>query len=113
MLVLDENLFWTSRLGKGLEALGHETVALAEVPEEWPDAEVAVVNLGSQEFEPRSTVAALREKGIKVVGHAGHKEGTLLGTGEEAGCELVVTNSELTFKLEQILARLNGDASTK
>jgi hypothetical protein len=106
VLVLDENLFWSVRLSRGLVAAGHEPVVLAVVPEDWPRADAAIVNLGSAVFEPKATVDALRERGILVVGHAGHKEKPLLEAGDEAGCHLVVTNSELTHRLADVLRRL-------
>jgi hypothetical protein len=113
VLLLDENLFWTSRLSKLVEALGHQAVVLDRVPDCWPEGEVAVVNLGSTVFEPSSTVPALRGRGFRVVGHAGHKESSLIEEGTAAGCDLVVTNSQLTHKFPEIVARLSGDASTK
>lgn len=104
--MLDENLFWSVRLSRGLTAAGHDPVVLSGVPEAWPPADAAIVNLGSSAFEPTATVAALRTLGVLVVGHAGHKETPLLKAGDEAGCHLVVTNSELTHRLAETMRRL-------
>jgi hypothetical protein len=41
-----------------------------------------------------------------VIGHAGHKEKSLLKQGEIAGCDKIVSNSMLTHKLGEILAQI-------
>jgi hypothetical protein len=65
-------------------------------------ADVAILNLSSPAFS--DLVAALKSAGVYTIGHAGHKEKDLLQLGREAGCDAVATNSELTFKLEKLLA---------
>jgi hypothetical protein len=103
ILILEDNLFWSSRLRLSVVALGHEPVVLERMPPAWPDAELAIVNLGSVELAPPLVVPALRERGIRVIGHAGHKEGALLDLGRAAGCHLIVSNGTLTHRLEQVI----------
>ncbi len=99
VLILDKNLIWSARLQKAAETLGH----LAVIGEANMDADVAILPLRPGCAD---TVYDLHARGIKVVGHAGHKEKDLLYMGKTAGCDAVVTNSELTFKLDQVLAGL-------
>lgn len=103
VLVFEDNLMWSVRFSNALKAAGHEAVVLLPSATEWPDAQVGVINLGHPESELRRLVFAMRERGVKVLAHAGHKEGDKLGFGRELGADKVVTNSEITHKLPQIL----------
>ena len=95
---------WSVRLQRSITHLGHEAeVALKPGPGSY---DVAIVNLGISSF--RDQIPGLVESGAKVVGHAGHKEKDLHTEGQRLGCTLTATNSELTFKLEGLLARLVG-----
>lgn len=104
ILVLETNLMWTSRLRQSLVGLGHEPVVAAKAPEAVFDA--AIVNLGEEAL--RVQVPDLVERGIWVIAHAGHKEKELHGIGKGLGCSRLATNSELTFKLEQLLNEVSG-----
>ncbi len=103
VLVFEDNLLWSSRLLASLVPLGAEVETFDRVPEELPEADVAIVNLGSRRIDPRALVPALRDAKIRVVAHAGHKELELRELGRELGCERIATNSEMTFKLAQLL----------
>lgn len=105
VLIFEDNLMWSVKLQKTVKGLGHEGVVLANIPSEIPKADAAIVNLGSEKMGVDALLPLLREAGIWVVGHAGHKEKGLLAAGREAGCSLVVTNSVLTFKLDQVLSQ--------
>ncbi|MBS1723313.1 MAG: hypothetical protein JSS66_10210 [Armatimonadetes bacterium] len=107
VLVLEENLIWSERLRRGIVALGHEATVLTSPPTAL-EADVAIVNLGSRAFPSQEWIAKLRALGIKVVAHAGHKEKPLLEAANEYGADLVVTNSELTHKLESVLGRISA-----
>lgn len=100
--VFETNLIWSSRLLQSLRQLGHEAQVHSSVPSEGA-ADAAILNLASPEFT--ELVPALRERGVYTLCHAGHKEKDLLQLGREAGCDAVATNSELTFKLESLLAK--------
>lgn len=101
--VYEDNLLWSSRLLKSLRHLNCEPV-LYETPV--VDANpIAIVNLGSAKLDPQSLVPLLAQQGVVVIGHAGHKEKDLLQLGKECGCAILATNSELTFKLEAVLAK--------
>ncbi len=111
VLVFEDNLMWSVKLSKTIKGLGHECQVLSAIPPELPAAAAAIVNLGSETMGVDSLLPRLRSAGIWVVGHAGHKEKGLLQAGREAGCDLVVTNSVLTFKLDQVLAQAESRAS--
>ncbi len=106
ILLFEDNLLWSSRLMKTLTALGYAPQVVTQVPET-TDAEMAIVNLGSPTLG--ACVKELNARGIHVIGHAGHKEKDLLALGKEVGCDTLATNSELTFKIEALLARLRAN----
>ncbi|MFQ3587929.1 MAG: hypothetical protein SNJ76_09750 [Fimbriimonadaceae bacterium] len=107
VLVFEDNLLWSSRLVKSLRALGHDARLVDQA--EWgpleSGTEVAILNLGSSTWDAPALVAGLRAAGVRVIGHAGHKEKDLLELGRRAGCDSIATNSEITFKLEAVLSR--------
>lgn len=105
VLVFDENLMWSVKLKSGIEGLGHDAVVYSTVPDSL-EGDVAIVNLGSRVFPPSEILSLLKERGIKSIAHAGHKEKPLLLVGADSGADLVVTNGELTHKLAEVLARL-------
>ncbi|MCH8980153.1 MAG: hypothetical protein IH945_13075 [Armatimonadetes bacterium] len=100
VLLREDNLMWSVRVKNGLVALGHEPV------KEETEAELAIVSLSARAFDPFETVAKLKEKGLRVIGHVGHKEKDLWKRGEEAGCDQVVSNGSLANRLEAVLAGL-------
>src|SRR5579862_2091924 len=101
VLILERNLIWSARLSNSIKLGGHEAVVASSLPAEL-GFDVAIVNLADGD----PPVAALQAAGVKVVAHAGHKEKERLEVGKVAGCDLVVTNSELTYKLPEILEKL-------
>jgi hypothetical protein len=103
--VFDDNLFWSSRLIGSLTALGHEASTIASLPADGSRADVALINLATQGNRVAELVSALRGRGVRTIGFAGHKEKELLELGKESGCDEVATNSEITFKLNSILGR--------
>jgi len=105
VLIYEDNLMWSSRLVKSVSSLGHEAILRTKVDAE-DSGDVAIVNLGSMTLKPEELVPILRERGIKVVAHAGHKEKELHELGRDLECDRLVTNSELTFKLAQILTEI-------
>ena len=100
VLVLEDNLLWSSRLRKTLTAFGHEAV-VANNPQA---CDVAILALNRPAM--LQEVAALKSLGAYVIGHAGHKEKDLHAAGLAAGCDRLATNSELTNKLPQILVEI-------
>lgn len=110
VLIYEDNLMWGPRLRMSLEALGHEAKLVeADLPLE---ADLAIVNLGSK-FNLDRLVPDLRKLGVRVVAHAGHKEQELLSRGRELGCDAVVTNGALTYKLPAVLAQVMQSAQTE
>jgi len=105
VLIYEDNLMWSSRLVKSISALGHEAI-LRTKPDVAETADAAIVNLGSNSLKAEEIVPMLRQHGIKVIAHAGHKEKELHALGRDLGCDRLVTNSELTYKLTQILSEV-------
>ena len=103
ILIFEDNLMWSARLVQSLRALGHEPVVRTSLPATDEGAEVAIVNLGSPTLRPEDLVPMLNEMGVRVIGHAGHKEKDLHSLGRDLGCHTLATNSELTFKLESLV----------
>jgi hypothetical protein len=103
VLVYEDNLMWSSRLVKSLKALGHEALLRTKLPAEIEEADAAIVNLGSASIPAAELIPMLKERGIHVIGHAGHKETELIQFGKDAGCDTLATNSQITFKLEELL----------
>ena len=106
ILVFETNLMWSARLVQSLRGTGHEPMLRNSLPEDAEGASVAIVNLGQAAPDPVALVARLHELGVKVLAHAGHKEKELLELGRAAGADRLATNSELTFKLPQLLEAL-------
>lgn len=105
VLVFEDNLMWSPRLVRSLTALGHEAEVRDKFDPSSSDAQLAIVNLGSDRLRPKELVPLLENAGILTIGHAGHKETQLLDLGRESGCTYVATNSELTYKLPEILTQ--------
>jgi hypothetical protein len=106
VLVFEDNLMWSARLKQSLTALKHEPVMLSRVPAELPLAEAAIVNLGSQSMHAQELVPKLKLAGVFVIAHAGHKEKELQQLGKDLGCDRLASNSQLTFKLADLLPRV-------
>ncbi|HEY3783506.1 MAG TPA: hypothetical protein VGL56_20675 [Fimbriimonadaceae bacterium] len=103
VLIFEDNLMWSARLKKTVNSLGHEADLLGSIPKDLPQAEAAIVNLGSTTMDAQTLVPLLKEKGIYVIAHAGHKEKQLQELGKTLACDKLASNSELTFKLKEIL----------
>ncbi len=105
--LFEDNLMWSARLERALRGLGHQpSVRTTSTIVDAPD--VAIVNLGRSTFDLESLVPALLERGVYVVGHAGHKEKDLLDRGQRLRCSKVATNSEVANKMASILAEAGG-----
>lgn len=107
VLIFEDNLIWSQRLLRSAKSLGYEAVALSPSSSSIPEGDVAIVNLGTG--NPEELVPKLKAVGIRVVAHAGHKEKELRALGERLGCDRLASNSELTFKLAEILELLAGN----
>jgi hypothetical protein len=104
--IFEANLMWSSRLVKTLTALGHEAKVVEKIPE-GETADIAILNLGSHALPAADLAPKLKAIGVKTLAHAGHKETELLELGRNLGIDRLATNSELTFKIEAILAELS------
>lgn|GEM_PF-552426 len=106
VLIFEDNLIWSERLRKTVTGLGHEAIVISRLKAVLPDGDVAILNLGSETLWSSELVAGLKAKGFHLVGHAGHKEKQKLQEGREEGVDQVVSNSTLTFKLDDVLAKV-------
>jgi hypothetical protein len=106
ILIFESNLMWSSRLVQTVRNLGHEALLRTKMPESKEDAMVAIVNLGDRGLDPSALVSKLHELGVKVIAHAGHKEKDLMALGREAGADILASNSQLTFKLDELLKQV-------
>ncbi len=104
--IFEENLMWGPRLVQSVRGLGHEPVLVDRETSELPTADLAIINLGSPVFPPETLVPALKAKAIRIIAHAGHKEKQLHEIGKGLNCDYLATNSELTFKLPQIIVKV-------
>ncbi len=103
ILLFEDNLIWSSRLVKSLAALGHRAIVVGSIPDDLDASTIAIVNLATPRFV--ALVPQLTSRGIHVIGHAGHKEKELHELGKQAGCQTLATNSELTYKIESLIAK--------
>jgi hypothetical protein len=108
ILLYEDNLMWSPRLSQTVRALGLDPHVITATEKPRPAAQFAIVNLGTEAFRQPQFIQLLQSEGIKVIGHAGHKETQLLQFGSEAGCDYLATNSEITFKLKAVLAKLQA-----
>lgn len=106
ILIFEDNLMWGPRLAKSAKAFGHEPHVIAKLGETIPTGDLAIVNLGSISIPASELVPRLKTAGLKVLAHAGHKEKELHDLGKDLGCDRLATNSEITHKLEQLLAEI-------
>lgn len=90
----------------GVRGFGHESILVDKYRDSDLIADAAIVNLGSADLRPAELVKYLRENGVIVIGHAGHKEKDLLQLGKECGCDELVTNGLLSAKLNEILEKV-------
>ncbi len=107
VLIFETNLMWSSRLVQSVRKLGHEPLLRATMPETSEGARAAIVNLGESRLDPTQLVEQLHKLGVKVIAHAGHKEKELMEIGKRANADILATNSQLTFKLPDLLNQVN------
>ncbi len=105
ILVLERNLMWSSRLARSLRAAGFDPETAGTIPDQ-TNALMAIINLGER---TEAEIQTLKNKGMKILAHAGHKEKDLLTLGEQAGCDRIATNSEMANKLPQIVKEMLGE----
>lgn len=85
--------------------MGHEAYVPGAYGEA-AEADLAIINLGDRSFDSDILVPKLREQGVRVIVHAGHKETPLLDLGKTLEADLVVTNSQLTHKLREVIEQV-------
>lgn len=108
VLLLEDNLMWSVRTRKGLEALGHEVTVLSRPQGQLPESDLVIVNLGATRFDAIEQVKALKQRGTRTIGHVGHKDKGQWKAGEQAGCEKVVSNGTLANRLQAVMDSLGA-----
>jgi hypothetical protein len=68
-----------------------------------PSADAAVVGLAGRGYDPSDAVGRLRDAGVFVIVHAGHKDEKALEAGRAAGADRVATNGEVAKRLGALL----------
>lgn len=103
VLIVEDNLIWSSRVQQALLALGHECAQYR--PGAIPDCEAAVLGLGFNAEHLPVVIQALQERKIPIIAHCGHAEKQLSQKGRDLGCDHVVTNGSLTLQLQTLLPK--------
>ena len=95
VLLLDDNLFSSSRLQRALETRGHQ-VQIAAKPEVDDAVEMILINLGSRSLRGVELIPQCRElfPGIKVTGFCGHLEIEIRRAAKAAGIDKILTNDQ-------------------
>jgi hypothetical protein len=105
ILILEKSLLWLPRVTKSVKALGHEPAT--------EGYEVVILNLGETGDQSAALTKQYQQVGCVVIAHAGHKETELRELGQAAGCDILATNSELTWKLEKLLEKAGNILETR
>jgi CheY-like chemotaxis protein len=114
IVVIDDNLLFSSSLTAGLKRLGYTPLLLDDArtaPERAASARPAgiLVNLGSLRWDGVALVRALKAEpalaSVPVVGFTGHTEVARIEAARAAGCDHVVANSAISGDLASVLRR--------
>ena len=109
--IYENNLLWSQRLKLSLADCGDELEIFSkplqagtfEQEHALANVRIAIVNLGSNQYDAPQLIQFLKRNHVKIIAHAGHKEGTLLDAGKTFGADLVVTNRELTVRASALV----------
>lgn len=112
--IYENNLLWSQRLKMSLIASSFDVQVLSselsdfeiENSHGFRGVDVAIVNLSATHYNPSLLISSLKSAGVKIIAHAGHKEGSLLELGERSGADLVVSNREITTKVVELVRKL-------
>ena len=115
ILVAGDDLLFETRIASAVTLLGHRPTVARTAPafqnalRERPDA--AIVNLASK----MDAIEAIRRakadpatRTIRVLGFCGHADTARRRAAQEAGCDRVVTNGEVSSNLPRLLEMLVG-----
>ena len=114
VLVIDEDLLFSTRVESTLHKLGYEVLVTADSDEgiafaEANEISLTILNFGRDGLHPLETVAALKAvyQPAPVLGFLSHKLiPGVRDSAREAGCDLLVANSALVLRLPQLVERL-------
>ena len=107
ILLIQNNLFFSSRIENSVRALGYEieTLSNPQAARNPSEATLVIINLAARALDPLSRIQKLKEGGAIIVGYAGHKEALLLESARKAGCDFVVSNAMIHQDLPSILQK--------
>ncbi len=113
LLILENDLMWGPKLALGAQGCGWEAVLLSQMPDEWPEADAAVVNLASAAIPALGAISACRERGLYIIAHASHSDKESMVRGQEAGVDRLATNGQITRSLPEILSEAEAALRTR
>ena len=109
VLVLEDNLFFVTRLESKLRALGHAPVLAStlskacELIAQKPDAVVVDLHApGAVDF-----IGQAKDRSIPVIAFSGHLEVEIRRQAKAAGADVLLANSELLSALDLVLTRIH------
>ncbi len=115
-LVIESDLFFSVRIEKTLQKMGHSVTvvttgeqALTAAAANPPD--IVILNFGEERLHAEETTRKLKEAHpeTRVLGHISHVNMTFVRPNAiHAGCDLLVANSALTMRLPQLVGKLLG-----
>lgn len=108
VIILDDNLFFTSAISGQLEKSGIKFTSLSSQTDLNPEilelASLAIVNLNATGLDPLGLIGRLKQIAeIKILGFCGHGQTDLMEKGKAAGCDWVVPNSVVAKRLAHFL----------
>ena len=114
VLVVEDDLLFSVRIENTLKRLGYAVTVLGNGPEAIAHAErhapaLAIVNFGKESTNPSEVVKHLKRlpDAPPVLGYVSHVWLPQVRPNAMAvGCDLLVANSALTMRLQQLVARL-------
>lgn len=111
--LFERSLTWSVPLTRAAQTQGWTPRTLPRfslAEDDRPD--VAIVNLGDAGDAAAELVGRLQAQGAFVIGHAGHKETDLLQSGNQAGCNQVVSNRTLKEKFVELVQAARPDSNS-
>ncbi len=111
LLIVEDNLFFVTRVEAALRSAGHQTRLVSSArdalayADERPDA--AVVDLHCP--GALGLIPDLRKAGIPVAAYCGHAETDLRKQAKEAGASVLLANSDIPAALERALLFITAE----
>jgi len=114
ILVADDDLLFSTRIESAVTGCGHRARVVRTVPafqnalREGPDA--TIVNLAASQMDAVEAIRRAKTdpltRTIPVLGFCGHADASRRRAAQEAGCDRVATNGEVSNNLPRLLEML-------